>query len=192
MQAILECDMADSDPDHSPVVVDHSFEDEFPDARRAATLCAANLIRTANRLLAEIDRRRRTVVDLSASASEILAIVEGSGEPLPPHVIADRLLITSGTMTSLLDTLQRRGLITRVPHPSDRRKLLIDITDEARSILDRMLPRIHGVERDAFAVLSDDECEILVMLLERVQTQLQAIGQKATADTDTRRAPSER
>src|SRR4030095_11640028 len=92
---------------------------------------------------------------------QILAIVEGAGEPLPPHVVAGRLLVTSGTMTSLLDTLERRGLGGRVPHPSDRRKLLIDITDEARVILDRLLPRVHGASRDAFAVLSDAECGAL-------------------------------
>ena len=179
--------MQESIADRSAIVVNADFEDEFPDARRAATLCAVNLIRTSHRLLAEIDRRRRTVADLSASASEILAIVEGAGEPLPPHIIADRLLVTSGTMTSLLDTLERRGLIRRVSHPSDRRKLLIDITDEARSILDHMLPRIHGASRDAFAMLSDAECKTLVDFLERVQTQLHALEQEATPEREERR-----
>ena len=102
--------MSDSVVDRSTIAVNDDFEDEFPDARRTATLCTVSLIRASNRLLAEIDRRRRTVADLSASASEILAIIEGAAEPLPPHVIADRLLVTSGTMTSLLDTLERRGL----------------------------------------------------------------------------------
>ena len=70
--------MTDSVADRPAVTVDDDFEDEFPDARRAATLCAASVMRTANRLLSEIDRRRRTVADLSASASQILAIVEGA------------------------------------------------------------------------------------------------------------------
>jgi DNA-binding MarR family transcriptional regulator len=180
--------VTDTVPARPVVTVDDDFEDEFPDARRAATLCAANLLRTANRLLSEIDRRRRTIAALSATAFEILAIVEGAREPLSPHVIAARLLVTSGTMTSLLDTLERRGLIRRVPHPSDRRKLLIDITDEARGIVDRMLPRVHGASRDAFAVLSDAECETLVGLLERVQAQLHSLGQEAVPESDERRA----
>lgn len=180
--------MTDTVPAHPGVTVNDDFEDEFPDGRRVATLCAAHLLRTANRLLAEIDRRRRTIADLSASAFEILAIVEGAGEPLPPHVIGDRLLVTSGTMTSLLDTLERRGLIGRVPHPGDRRKLLIAITDEARGIVDRMLPRVHGASRDAFAVLSDAECETLVRLLERVQARLHALEREVLPDGDERRA----
>jgi DNA-binding MarR family transcriptional regulator len=179
--------VSDSVSHQPPVAVDEGFDDEFPDARRAATLCATNLIRTANRLLAEIDRRRWTVADLSASASQILAVVEGAGEPLPPHVIAERLLVTSGTMTSLLDTLERRGLVRRVPHPTDRRKLLIAITDEARTLLDQMLPRVHGASRDAFAVLSDAECATLVELLARVQAQLTALAQEAVPEQNERR-----
>jgi DNA-binding MarR family transcriptional regulator len=184
--------MTDSVSDRRAVTVADDFEREFPDARRAATLCSANLIRTANRLLAQIDRRRHTVADLSASGVQILAVVEGAGEPLPPHIIAERLLITSGTMTSLLDTLERRGLVRRVAHPSDRRKLLIDITDEARTILDRMLPRVHGASRDAFAGLSDAECETLVGLLERVQARLETLGRQPVPVDDERRAPPRR
>jgi DNA-binding MarR family transcriptional regulator len=179
--------VAESGTERPTVSVDEDFEREFPDARRSATLCASNLIRTANRLLAEIDRRRRTVADLSASASQILAVVEGAGEPLSPHIIAGRLLITSGTMTSLLDTLERRGLVRRVPHPSDRRKLLIDITDDARHLLDRMMPRVHGASRDAFNVLSDTECLTLVGLLERVQERLAVLAQRPVTDGEERR-----
>ena len=36
-------------------------------------------------------------------------------------------------MTSLLDTLEGRGLVERHPHPSDRRKVLIHLTAEARA-----------------------------------------------------------
>lgn len=169
------------------VSVDDDFEAEFPDARRAAAVAVANLVRTGDRLLAEINRHRRAVADLSANATEILAIVEGAGEPLPPHIIAERLLVTSGTMTSLLDTLERRALIQRVPHPSDRRKLLIAITDEARDVLDRMLPRIHGVARDVFADFSDAECETLVGLLERVQERLLILQGQPVPERDERR-----
>ena len=184
--------MVQTDIAIDPVRVDEDFEQEYPDARREATRCAANLVRTANRLLSELDRRRRTVADLSASASQILAVIEGAGEPLPPHLIADRLLVTSGTMTSLLDTLERKGLVRRVAHPSDRRKLLIDITDDARAVLDRMLPRVHGASRDAFAPLSDVECETLVGLLERVQVQLSALAREPVPDREERRRPIRR
>jgi MinD-like ATPase involved in chromosome partitioning or flagellar assembly len=44
-------------------------------------------------------------------------------------------------------TLERRGLIRRMPHPADRRKLLIAITSQGRAIVDDMLPSLHSRER---------------------------------------------
>jgi len=43
-------------------------------------------------------------------------------------VIAERLLSTTDSTISILDTLETRGLIRRLPHPGDRSKGLIDIT----------------------------------------------------------------
>ena len=88
------------------------------------------------------NRQTREEYQLSPSAREILAIIEGAGQPLEPSVIAERLLITTGSMTSLLDTLQKRGLIRRLPHPGDRRKLLVDITPDAQAIVDEFLPSL--------------------------------------------------
>jgi DNA-binding MarR family transcriptional regulator len=107
---------------------------------------------------------------LSPSARQILAVVEGAGQPLEPSVIADRLLVTTGSMTSLLDNLEKRGLIRRQPHPEDRRKLLIDITPAARAIVDQLLPSLHARERDVMgAVLSPSEQRSLLRSLAKVQ-----------------------
>ena len=86
------------------------------------------------------DRQTWDDYGLSATARMALAVIEGAHEPLEPSVIAERLIITSGSMTSMLDTLERRGLVRRMPHPADRRKLLVDVTDGARAILDELLP----------------------------------------------------
>jgi DNA-binding MarR family transcriptional regulator len=131
-----------------------------------------NLVRTTSAFLDEVDRWRRPLVGLSAAATQILTVVEGAGEPLPPHTIAERLLVTSGTMTSLLDTLERRKLIRRIPHPDDRRKILVDITPEARRIVDMVMPLVHATSRDAFSVLSARDRRTLVTLLGRVQGRL--------------------
>jgi DNA-binding MarR family transcriptional regulator len=157
----------------TPLRIDESFAAEFPDASRSASECGMNLVRTADRLLAELNRRRQSVADLSPTAWEILAVIDGAGEPLTPGVIAERLLVTSGTMTALLDTLERRGLIRRTPHPTDRRKLLIDVTPEARRLVDAMLPRVHAGLRDIFAPLDEGERAAVMNLLGRLQAHLQ-------------------
>src|SRR5205814_1048441 len=107
-----------------------------------------NLWRTAELLMGLHNRHTLDQYQLSPSARGVLAVVEGAGEPLEPSVIAERLVVTTGSMTSLLDNLEKRGLVRRLPHPSDRRKLLIDITPEAQAIVDEFLPALHARERD--------------------------------------------
>jgi DNA-binding MarR family transcriptional regulator len=161
--------------DDVPVRVPPDYEAEYPDGSRSAAECGANLVRTTQLLLAELDRRRRITGDLNASTSQVLAIVEGAGEPLAPHVIAERLIVTSGTMTSLLDTLERREHIRRIPHPTDRRKILVDLTDGGRAAIDALLPNVHGGFRDAFEPLSEDERESLIVMLGRVAERLREL-----------------
>ncbi len=172
-----------------PIRVPTDFEREFPGASRSAAEAAANLVRTADALLAEIDRRRREVADLSASAFQVLAILDGAGEPLAGHVIAGRLLVSSASMTSLLDTLERRGLVERHSHPVDRRKVLIHLTDDARPIVDQMLPAVHAAAAAAFAPLSEHDREALINMLAVVRSQLAVVASLPPAAPKPRRRP---
>jgi DNA-binding MarR family transcriptional regulator len=152
-----------------------SFEEEFPGASRSASECAVNLTRAATLLLGELQRRRRPYAEVSPAAFQVLAIVEGEGAPLPPSVIGERMLMTSGTMTALLDTLTRRGLVRRLPHPGDRRMLLVDITDAGRDVVDLVLPVTHRITQEMFANLSETDRQRLIALLGQVQEQLETL-----------------
>lgn len=173
--------------DVAPIRVPADFEREFPGASRSAAEVAANLVRTADAILAEFERRRREIADLSASAFQALAILEGADEPLAGHVIAERLLVSSASMTSLLDTLERRGLIERHPHPDDRRKVLIHLTDEAREIVDRMLPAVHAASTDALAHVAETDREQLIGTLTTIRVQLAALASQSPATPKPRR-----
>jgi DNA-binding MarR family transcriptional regulator len=160
------------------------FEDEYPDASALATECYANFLRTGDLLMELHNRQTREQYGLSPHARQILAVVEGAGEPLEPSVIADRLLTTTGTMTSLLDTLEKRGLIERLPHPDDRRKRLVQITPDARTIVDALLPSLHARER---AVMSDafstsEKRQLLELLAKLQQAALRASSEPPVSD----------
>ena len=55
------------------------IEEEFPGASRSAAEVAANLVQASDAFLAELERRRRKIADLSPSAFQALAIPRGSG-----------------------------------------------------------------------------------------------------------------
>ena len=174
----------------SPIRVPAHFEREFPGASRSGAEVAANVIRSADALLAEIDRRRRDIADLSPSAFQVLAILEGAGEPLTARSIAERLLVSSASTTSLLDTLERRGLVERTAHPRDRRKTLVNLSDEARDIVDRMLPVVHAAATDAVAGLGAPECEQLIQSLTSIRRQVAELAKQTPPTPKPRRKRS--
>jgi len=141
--------------DISTIRVPSGYEREFPGASRSAAEIAANLVRAATEFLTEIDRPTRKAAGLSARGFQTLAILDGAGGPLPGYSIAEQMLISSASMTSLLDTLQRRALIERHPHPTDRRKVLIHLTDDGQRIVDQQLPAIHAVITQALIARID-------------------------------------
>jgi DNA-binding MarR family transcriptional regulator len=171
----------------SAIRVPADFNREFPGASRSAAEVAANLIRTASVFDSEIERRPREVADLSTSALLALSILEGADEPLAGHVIAERMLITSAGMTSLLDTLQRRGLVERRPHPTDRRKILINLTEKARGIVDQALPAVHATITAAVRDLSESDREQLINSLTIIRTRLDALARQAPPPAKPRR-----
>lgn len=71
---------------------------------------------------------------MSMTQAELLAIswLAMDGD-LGPTELAHRLHLRTGAVTALLDRLEQRGHVVREPHPSDRRRLLVRLTDEARS-----------------------------------------------------------
>jgi DNA-binding MarR family transcriptional regulator len=171
--------------------VGDDFEHEYPGASALATECFANVYRAADLLMALHNRQTLDEYQLSPSGRQVLAIVEGAGEPLEPSVIADRLLITTGSVTSLLDNLEKRGLIRRLPHPQDRRKLLIDITPAAQTIVDKLLPSLHAREREVISsALSTDEQRELLALIAKVQHAAIQAQSTPASHTATRRRPS--
>lgn len=172
------------------VQVDPDFEDEFPGADARATECYANLVRTGDLLIGLHNAQAWQDHRLSATAKQALAVLDGAGEPLEPGIITERLLITSGSTTSLLDTLQKAGYVTRHPHPTDRRKVLVAITDSGTAIVDSMLPAIHARERTIIhdALTRRDQMELL-RLLGKVQRSALAHSSDPPDRSAERRRP---
>ena len=129
------------------------------------------LVRTGDRLLAGIDQALRHH-RLSRAGREALAVLDGAGQPLSPTAIAERLIVTTASVTSLLDTLERRGLVERQPDPTDRRRLLIVITHDGKALVDQFLPEIVALQTAALATLTEAQRRQLVELLATVGANL--------------------
>ncbi len=123
---------------------------------------------------------------LSHAALNALAVIEGNAAPIAPGELAERMLVTSGTMTSLIDNLERQALVTRRPDPTDRRRLLIDVTPKAQDLLDVVLPAIQQLAKAIFGTMSDRQLTSLLAALGDVNRILDDVPEELPAATRRR------
>ena len=94
--------------------------------------------------------------DLSAAGRETLAVLDGADGPLSPGVIAERLIVTAATITTVLDTLERRGMVERTIDKADRRRQLVSITPAGREAVDAFLPQIVTLQTELMRSFTTD------------------------------------
>ena len=81
--------------------------------------------------------------------------------------------LTSGTMTTRLDHLERDGLVRRLRDPDDRRSVIVELTAKGRKKHDQAMGVQAEKEKLLAAALSPREMEQLNSLLRRVMIELQ-------------------
>jgi len=100
----------------------------------------------------------------------VLLLLHGR-EPESQQQVAGRLGVDRTTMVSLLDGLERKGLLARQPDPADRRRNVVVLTDAGRRALRDATAASDEAERQLLADLSPTEAEQFRALLARVATR---------------------
>jgi DNA-binding MarR family transcriptional regulator len=80
---------------------------------------------------------------ISATDLDALEHLEADG-PLTQRDLGERLSLTSGAVTMLVDRLERAGWVRRRPHPGDRRYVLIDLSPQAAASAPEGLAAYHS------------------------------------------------
>lgn len=149
-----------------------TFEAEFPGSSHRAVETFLNIGVLTGSVRATIDAFFVSSGLPSGAAFNVLTVVNGAGEPLRPSVIASRMMVTRATMTGVLDSLEARGLVKRVPHATDGRSRDVTITPAGRKLVRRLEPRLHEFETALMTVLDDDELDDLLRMVAVLQERL--------------------
>ncbi len=153
------------------VKITPDFEQRYPGASPQATECAMNLVLTADLL----EKRIASILQpfgLSPATGLVLSILADTDTPVSPNQIAERLIISRASVTSLIDSLEKHGYVKRQPHGTDRRMLWIELTDSGRQVAGQFRPIVHQQQYQWLNFLSDQEQEQLIQTLHRLQTVL--------------------
>jgi|TARA_R110000868_G_C10337025_1_gene714821 DNA-binding MarR family transcriptional regulator len=112
------------------------------------------------------------VKDTGYSLAQVHTIeVLGSHGSMRMKELADRLAITTGTLTVQVEKLVNFGLITRSPHEDDRRSILVGLTSEGMA-LHKHHNRMHiQLTEDITRHLDQNSIDVLTKSFEKMNRE---------------------
>ncbi len=110
-----------------------------------------------------------TPYDLTSSQFKILMVLyHAPGGSVRQTDIETKFSLTNPTVTGLVQKLEAKGLVKRVPHPEDRRSKLQLLTDRALKMKDELMAKANCLEQQMTNNLTAAECEQLAGLLSKL------------------------
>jgi DNA-binding MarR family transcriptional regulator len=128
----------------------------------------ASIMRVQQLFLARVDEVLRPR-DLTFARYEVLMLLAFTGRgSLPLGKIGDRLQVHPASVTNVIDRLETQGLVRRVPHPTDGRATLAEITEAGRGLATKATAAMNSEIFEAIG-LSERDATALFNLLRRLR-----------------------
>jgi DNA-binding MarR family transcriptional regulator len=108
----------------------------------------------------------------------VLSALRIAGPPhrLSPTRLFKGLMLSSAGITSRLDRLEKRGLVRRTPDPTDRRAVVVELTDAGSRLLDEAVAANTRSEQSLLGQMSAKEVATLSRLLRKMLASLEPPG----------------
>jgi DNA-binding MarR family transcriptional regulator len=122
------------------------WTERWPGAAAPSMVAVTSIMRVHQILMARLNELLESF-GLTFPRYEVLMLLHFSGKgSLPVGKIGERLQVHRTSITNSLDGLEKSGLVRRVPHQSDGRAVLAEITDSGREIAERATEALNAAE----------------------------------------------
>ena len=148
--------------------------EKYPTLNPSASEAFLHLLRTGDAVFAA-EGAHLAKHDISQGRFMVLMLLNRcSAQPSTPAELADEAGVTRATMTGLVDTLEKDGLVTRKNDSEDRRTVQVQLTRAGRKRLEKILPGYFASVTKMMQPLNNAERKQLVALLQKIQRGLVA------------------
>ncbi|MEU4893160.1 MarR family transcriptional regulator [Streptomyces sp. NPDC044780] len=128
-------------------------------------LLAERLLHLTRRLH-RAQKRHMEPLGITPAQSRLLRTVAHGDQPPRMADLARRLEVVPRAVTTLVDALEAHGSVRRVPDPSNRRVVRVELTDTGRATLRALREARRSAAEDILAPLSERQREALGELLD--------------------------
>jgi DNA-binding MarR family transcriptional regulator len=115
-----------------------------PDVSEAMA-AATSIMRAQQVVLAAVDGALRPFGLTFARYEGLVLLLFSRRGVLPLGKMGQRLMIHPTSVTNIIDRLERQGLVRRIPHPTDGRTTLAEITDDGRRLAKEATTAVNAV-----------------------------------------------
>ena len=105
-------------------------------------------------------------------AALVAAVVDVAPERVRMGDLSSALGVTARNITTIVDALEREGLLVRKPDPTDRRAILLELTEKGHAHVEHIRALQRDLAERVFAPLSRHERSALYALLTRLAGHL--------------------
>jgi len=149
---------------------------------RAALRTWLRLLACATLVEREVRGRLRAQFNTTLPRFDVLAQLDAAGRDAAPELtmseLSERLMVTNGNLTGLVERLVQERLVSRAPSPTDGRVQIVRLTAAGKRALDAMTPEHQQWIAALFAGLSAGERAQLDVLLGRLKSCIrQSLGE---------------
>jgi DNA-binding MarR family transcriptional regulator len=117
------------------------WQPDVSDAMAAAT----SIMRAQQVVLAAVDGALRPFGLTFARYEGLVLLLHSRRGMLPLGKMGQRLMIHPTSVTNIIDRLEQQGLVRRLPHPTDGRTTLAELTDDGRRLARRATRAVNDV-----------------------------------------------
>jgi DNA-binding MarR family transcriptional regulator len=118
----------------------------------------------------EVRQRLRGAFDVTLPRFDLMAQLDKAPNGMTLGELSQRMMVSNGNVTGLVERLVSLDLVERKPAPNDRRAMIVTLTPEGRRTF-RALARTHeNWIADIFVGLTPAEIETLMTLLAKTKT----------------------
>jgi DNA-binding MarR family transcriptional regulator len=151
-------------------LVDYSSLDGDEIDQIVRVLASIRRWREYEQAVSSVSRSRMRLNETDMRALRLLVAAKNQGTPMTAGALAEQLAITTAAVTKLLDRLAAAGHIERLPHPSDRRAVVVTITQATHEQVRDAVGRLHAHRFEAAKALSPEDREVVIRFLDDLST----------------------
>jgi DNA-binding MarR family transcriptional regulator len=150
---------------------------ERPDDHKTELRLWLRLLTCTTLIENEVRRRLRDQFDITLPRFDLLAQLDRTPNGMTLGELSQRMMVSNGNITGLVDRLVGQGLISRRPAPNDRRVQIVSLTPEGQRFFRNMARENAKWVGEIFADLTEGDIAMLMPALAKTKASARkAVG----------------